>query len=113
MNDNDLRKSTLGSEYPAWGCGFELLFAIPAVLTLRGVVIRDLWGWFVVPLGVQPLWLTQAMGISVFAALLTHFPKLDDEKPNWARAKRGMVVSITIPLFAWGLGWVLVWLATR
>lgn len=43
---------------------------IPAAI-LAGFTIQTLWGWFVCPLGVSSLTLTQAIGIDIFISFLT------------------------------------------
>ena len=54
-----------------------LLLAMPVILLLmayHGVALWLLWGWFLVPLGLPPISITWAMGISCTAAMLHGTP---------------------------------------
>jgi len=44
---------------------------IPALIFLKAWLVMALWSWFVAPLGVMPLTLGLAMGISVLSSVLT------------------------------------------
>ncbi len=41
-----------------------VLLLVPATI-LYGLVLRDLWRWFVVPLGLMPINLGEALGLSL------------------------------------------------
>jgi hypothetical protein len=71
------------------------------------LVVRDLWLWFVVPLGAPTLGFWHAMGLSGLIALLTHqivASGLEDEEHGWAFR---LLVLVIAYLFAWGLGWLI------
>ena len=80
---------------------------IPVAL-LGGVVLQDLWGWFVAPLGLPALAFWQAVGIitlvAVFKMNLARQPvKDEDEQPIAAAMLRLVAVTLGY-LMAWGYG---------
>jgi hypothetical protein len=88
------------------GCIIGFL-ALPFLMALKAVVVRDLWLWFVVPLGVAALSFWHAMGLSSLVALLTHQiakSEFEDEEHGWAFRLVTLVIAY---LFAWGLGWLI------
>lgn len=42
-----------------------------ALVILRGVVIKLLWTWFAVPLGIIPIGVLEAVGLSMLVGVLT------------------------------------------
>ena len=46
-----------------------VLALIPVLATFSGCILKTLWGWFIVPLGVMPLSLPQAIGIGILVSL--------------------------------------------
>lgn len=81
------------------------------VLTLlRALVLRDLWTWFVVPLGVPGIGLAHAVGISTIVAYLTYQrqPQDPDERRRGAFYVFLMatMAGVVMPLFSWGVGWI-------
>jgi hypothetical protein len=84
-----------------------------AVLFIPGMlweafVICKLWAWFVVPLGVPPLWFFQATGLSILTGMLFHRttprPKTpeDDAALTWRLCEN----LIWMPVVAIAFGWV-------
>lgn len=78
------------------------------VLLLAAVVLQDLWGWFVVPLGVVEIGLAHALGIVFLAYFFLEKVPL---KPADIKPERAMELAIgraaaTICkyLIAWGCG---------
>ena len=70
---------------------------------LNGVVLKLLWGWFMVPtLGLPVISLVQAIGIGIVISFLTqqHIPRDEDEK------KKLLVFEILKPVFTIAVGWV-------
>ena len=65
------------------GVVVSILLVAPLAL-LRGFVLKILWAWFVIPLGVMPLGLAHAIGFSVIVGLLTSACHKEDEKDPWA-----------------------------
>lgn len=52
---------------------FITLLSMPILFVIRGVVLLQLWKWFIIPqFDVEPLTMPIALGISVIAGLLTH-----------------------------------------
>lgn len=79
------------------------------VVAIEGVVISDLWGWFIAPLGVPGIGWAHAAGIAVLIGLLVHQAKPknknDEDKPAWEKiADAGLLA-----LFLWGMGWLVHW----
>jgi hypothetical protein len=70
---------------------------IPMIL-LRGLVIRDGWGWFIAPLGVPHLTLLHAAGLSGFVALLTH-QRPSREPDFWPDIAHALIHN----LISWGV----------
>jgi hypothetical protein len=48
-----------------------LFIWLPIITIIRGVVLSTMWSWFIVPLGVKPIGVAWAVGISVIVAHLT------------------------------------------
>jgi len=84
-----------------------LLLWLPTSMVLNALILRDLWGWFVVPLGVPTLGIAHAAGISTFVRFVTYSlsAKQDtrEDKSIWFI----VTASALIMALTWGLGWVL------
>jgi hypothetical protein len=79
---------------------FALALLFPVAL-LRGVVLKDLWSWFIVPLGVKQIGMAEALGLSLILGYCTYTYVDNDEE----HAALAMVVRATIiTLSAWGFG---------
>lgn len=48
-----------------------IVLAVPLGSIYNGNILQDLWLWFIVPLGVPPVGLAHAMGLSSFASFFT------------------------------------------
>jgi hypothetical protein len=72
-----------------------------------GYAIHVLWAWFVVPLGVTPIKIAHAYGLSVLFGLFlnTRGLELGKEKSNDAYAVSA-IISILLPVIALLLGWI-------
>jgi hypothetical protein len=74
----------------------------------RAYVLRDLWEWFVVPLGMPAIGLAHAVGISSIVGYLTQQAKDrdkdDSNKDTTADLIHAVAAAIIYPLFAWGIG---------
>jgi len=58
------------------------LIAIIASLAIDSVVVSYMWNWYMVPLGIHPIGLGQAAGLSLLGSLLSHraaSPKNDEQ----------------------------------
>ena len=79
--------------------------AVAGVLTvlgslLGGVVLQDLWGWFIVPFGLPELGLAHAIGINIIVGFLTYryIPSKDGDGGTAG------ITPFVYVLFAWGIG---------
>ena len=87
-----------------------LLLDIPLVI-FRGFVLSQLWLWFLVPVGVSPISVVNAIGISIVIGFFTYGfakdPDLTDKtKEWWERAIFVMLYSTFATCLSWGIGWV-------
>lgn len=67
---------------------------------LGGVVLQDLWGWFVTPFGLPQLGLAHAIGINVIAGFLTYRYVPSKEGDVWVAG----ITPFVYILCAWGIG---------
>lgn len=76
------------------------------VVAIEGLVISDLWGWFVSPIGVPGIGWAQAAGIACLVGLLVHQPKPknknDEDNPAWEK----LIEAGLMAMFMWGMGWL-------
>lgn len=74
-----------------------------------GYAIHVLWAWFVVPLGVVPIKLTHAYGLSVLFGLFLNTRGLEIGKEknsdDWATS---VTIGIIMPAIALIFGWIAV-----
>jgi len=85
------------------------LAAAPPTFVLRGVAIKCLWAWFLVPLGAIPVTFYGGLGLSALVSVLTAHTVLsiftypgETVRPSWQNA----VVSVLIPPAALAFGWI-------
>ena len=87
-----------------------VILVIPLNVILCGIVLRFLWGWFVVPTFELPsLGLVPAMGLATLISFVV-YRDLDAERPKRStEALVGKVIGTTvmIPLSFLGVGWVI------
>lgn len=71
-------------------------------LLARGWVVYCLWGWFAVPLGVPPISVAWAIGLTSLVVCMVPTPQPDEN--------RDKVNAMLLPFVNWGLcllvGWV-------
>jgi hypothetical protein len=74
----------------------------------RGYVLTVLWAWFAVPtFGLPALHLAPAIGLSLLVSFLTHQVDMHQQEGEFSdRMLTAASASITVPLFALGIGWV-------
>jgi hypothetical protein len=82
-----------------------LLLLIPAMI-LSAIIIQDMWGWFIVPLGVVAIGKAHALGLSTFISYfkiglasskeVSTDPKLKDQPLVW------FLGMVAIMLMSWG-----------
>jgi hypothetical protein len=86
------------------------LVLLVVACVLQPFVLRDLWGWFVVPLGVRPLGLIHAWGLQ---STITYFSmtSLIYSAVSDGEKKRELLERVIVLLFAetlfWSFGWVM------
>jgi len=86
------------------------ILAFGTVVTiLRALVLVQLWGWFIVPLGAPSVGMVMAMGIALVASLLAHqnAPKKSEGKTNSEKlsaAGEAMAYAVINPLVLLGIG---------
>ncbi len=76
---------------------------IAGLYLLNGVVLKVLWGWFLIPtLNFPPISLAQAIGIGIIAGFLTnqYIPRKKDEKI------KAMIIEVISPPIALLVGWI-------
>lgn len=102
---------------------FLLRYLVPAVAIfsvwivmlplgiLRAFIIRDLWGWFVAPLGLPEISVLHAFGLGLFASLLLDqmLAVLIIGNDNKA-AVRHLLQGVAAWLATWALGAVVAYL---
>lgn len=86
---------------------FAGVVIVPLVLAAtsiwRGFVLSILWGWFLVPLGMPPLTVAYAIGVSLIVGFLTVRHSKEDEQPEYGKA---MLRVTLVPAFALAFGWI-------
>lgn len=72
------------------------------LLLYGGWIFQTLWGWFVATtFGIQTLSLPQAIGLSIFASLITwKLPPKEDPNQNFIEI---LVRASVIPIISWSL----------
>lgn len=91
-----------------WPALFGMLFIVPLV-AWRGYVLSVLWAWFAVPtFGLPVLSVTQAIGVAIVVAMLTHQGSTEKhseevQSTSWTFA---ILQGFLDPLFALIMGWI-------
>ncbi len=95
------------------GCflSFVAVFGLlPASLVVSPLVLKALWGWFIVPqFGARPLTYVSALGLDlVFSILQTqpYTPKSDDDDDPWQTIGRGLGRAVLRPLALLLVGYI-------
>jgi len=68
-----------------------------------GWVISDVWLWFIVPLGMNPIGIVHSIGIGLFAGLLKGVAFIPKEKDDRAQ----MISMVLSPIIVWIFGYFL------
>jgi hypothetical protein len=87
---------------------FFLGFAITILLTLfEGVVLKVLWGWYLVPLGLPKISVIMAIGVSLIINMITlHEVHISDTEENKAeRLLKRILFGIGLPTMYLLVGW--------
>ena len=94
------------------GC-FMLIFALPISYIVYGLVLVQLWQWFIVRwFDIKPITIPIGIGISLIVGLLTtHLQSKEADKVNADRAVLAIAVialgkSVLSPLIVLFIGWI-------
>jgi len=93
-------------EKEGFGTALFGLAMVPVIMLADAYVMRALWTWFVVPLGVPAIGMAHAYGINVLVSILTpkSYRKRDDRPDNSVWYLIG--VGFATPAFAYAIGYV-------
>lgn len=101
MSNTDEREALMGVIL-----GIITLGLIPISYLLYGFVLKTMWAWFLVPLGLPSIGLGTAIGIRIMYTLIeynTHSPEEEDTVKKFIIALATMVFK---PLICLGLGYL-------
>ena len=98
---------------------FQTVISILGVI-LAAYIVRDLWGWFIVPLGLPRFGLAHALGLTGLLRFVTIQPPPvrvvlrlmhDEDREATKREKRFVVIyelttHVVYPLFAYAGGYI-------
>lgn len=93
------------------GCGALAVWivSLPFLWVLHGWTLSYLWQWFVSPVfGIRELSIAEAIGIAIAVSYLTksHMYTERDSDEAAKAAIYGLLISITNPLVALGIGYI-------
>lgn len=91
------------------GClgAIGMLSIIPITAIVRGYILSIIWSWFMVPLGIIPIGIAHAIGISVTVSFLTsHLAAEDKEKSTTTKVVTKMFSGVLVSLMALGIAWI-------
>lgn len=88
--------------------GFVVLAVVLLIISalITGWAVSTLWGWFIVPLGVEDITYIHAIGVAIFIGMFTNSASENSDKDNEWLAKA--VAKLLWPVLAVGLGWIVV-----
>jgi hypothetical protein len=81
------------------------LAAAPFAL-LNGLVLKIMWGWFAVPLGLEQISFIHAVGLSFLIRFATANMATAKPKTDWGYT---ITTAIFTPLMILFLGWIVSW----
>lgn len=81
-----------------------VFLAMSALTVWEGFVLKVLWAWFLLPLGLPAIGMAHAVGISALVGLLAHQapPDLNDDD----RLHKVFQWAVCGPIAALALGWI-------
>ncbi len=88
------------------GC-LLLIVAFPVIVVIRGVVLSNLWYYFVEPLGVQSVSVPHAFGLALFYSVINY--RHSGKEKSFKEKCDQLVESIGGPLFVLLIGWLVYW----
>ena len=94
--------------------GFLFIAGIVALVTLSSIlsgwVLTILWGWFLVPFGIQQIGIAHGIGLCLVGRLMmggaNGHVKEDKSEPPTDRFLRSLGVLVGVPLFVLLVGWI-------
>jgi hypothetical protein len=69
------------------------------LLLVRSWCLTKLWAWFVVPLGVIPVGILGAIGLTVTASVMLGLDRLEAKQSAW----RNLWLTLLTTVVAWGI----------
>jgi hypothetical protein len=98
----------MGKSKSVWLGVLIIIPVVPAAIIWRGFVLAKLWAWFIVPLGVIPIGLVHAAGISTLIGMLTFTGRDDDEDKSLAGRLGSAIGTMAVaPALFWLFGAVI------
>jgi hypothetical protein len=79
-----------------------------ARFVLNGVVVADLWAWFVVPLGVSAISIPHAIGMDLIVTYLHGGKDMEDKNKSASKSDDLTFTAAAMfgrTLIAWAVGW--------
>lgn len=77
-----------------------LILSVPLVI-LSGIIVQDAWGWFIVPLGAEPIGLAHTIGLSMLVGYYKMNAKKVQEKDE--RPFKTLTIALGMMLLSWGI----------
>ncbi len=84
-------------------CMFLFMWAV-LMLLLQGVVVNDLWAWFIIPLfGLPVIGVIGAIGLVLVVSATRGYTGLGERSqyPWWVSYTTGVLYTLML----WGIGW--------
>jgi hypothetical protein len=80
-----------------------LVMIIASAIT-NGIVVSNMWNWFLVPLGVSPIGFWLAVGISMTVSIFTVQPDRDTTKKELSKVLSSAFATYVTKFMVLGLG---------
>jgi hypothetical protein len=103
------RQTNVATAMIALGKALLWLLMIPVGLCFKAVVVQDLWGWFVVPLGVPAVGMVHALGLCLVGWIFSCGLDNIKEKQSQATWHRWAMLQVVV-LIVWGYGALFNWI---
>ena len=88
------------------GIGFLVILLMAISLLTEGIVLYQMWFWFIIPLGLPKINLAHAFGLVIFSNFLTyHYYSF--KKNDKSNAVESLMYIFVRPLFVLILGWII------
>lgn len=86
--------------------GCLLIWAtFPVIMVIDALVLKMLWGWFVIPLGIRGIGIFEAAGLVLLVGLLTHQHRWNDS--DLTEKANNVLVGIVLPLEVLAIGYII------